>query len=147
MLKKYNGNTISLIARLGCFEANTFGRSSQKSKTIIVIKIIWIVRIRFTLTLYILAISSAIDTETIDAATLATVLPTNIVMSSLLGNAIKLLVYRKISLEDLKSSSRFFCFIEKNATSDPEKKAESNNSTTSKNIWNNQSISKKLWIL
>lgn len=78
------------------------------------------------------AISSAIETDTIEAATFTSVLPTNTVISSLLGKAIRLLAYLKISFEDLNSSSRFFCLIEKNATSEPEKKAENINSTISK---------------
>jgi len=52
-----------------------------------------------------------------------------------------------MSFEDLKSSSRFFCLVEKNATSEPEKKAENNNRTTSNITWFNQSISTRIQTL
>lgn len=90
---------------------------------------------------------SASATETIEAATLEMVFPTRIVINKRRGKAIKLFAYREIIFEDLKSSSKFFCFKEKNATSEPEKKAERIKNITSKNTWFNQSISKKKEIL
>jgi len=54
------------------------------------------------------------------------------------------LAYLEISFEDLKSSSKFFCFNEKNATSEAEKKAERNKKKTSKTVRYDQSISKKI---
>jgi hypothetical protein len=68
-------------------------------------------------------------------------------MSNLLGDEIKIPAYREISFEDLKSSFRFFCLTEKKATSEPEKKTESNNKTINKITWYNQSISTKIQIL
>lgn len=65
-----------------------------------------------------------------EAAMFASVFPTRIVISSLLGKAIRLFAYREMSFEDLKSSSRFFCLIEKNAISEPEKKAERTSNNT-----------------
>jgi len=57
------------------------------------------------------------------------------------------LAYLEIIFEDLKSSSKFFCFNEKNATSEAEKKAERNKRKTSKTVRYDQSISKKILIL
>ena len=131
MLIKYNGTAVNFTAKCGCFEANTFGKSSEKIRIIIVIKIIWIVRITFIFRSYKDAISSAMDTETMDVATFANVFPTRIVTSNRRGKAIKLFAYLEMSSEDLKSSSKFFCLIEKNATSDPEKNAERANNNTS----------------
>jgi hypothetical protein len=87
---------------------------------------------------------SAIETETIEAATFVIVFPTSIVTRSLLGKAIRLLAYLKISFEDLKSTFKSFCLIEKKATSEPEKKAEEITKMNNKSIWNIQSISKNI---
>jgi hypothetical protein len=110
----------------------------------IVIKIIWIVKIRFTSIVNSCAIFRAIETDTIEAATFAIVLPTRIVINKRLGNEIRSFAYLDINLKDLKSSSKFFCFNEKNATSEAEKKAEMINNKTSKATWYDQSISKKM---
>ena len=108
--------------------------SSLKSNTRTVSSRIWKVSTRFTDKLFCTAISSASETETIDAATLVSVFPMRIVINNLLGYKIRLLAYLNIIPEDLKSSSNFFFFNEKKATSDAEKKAENNSRITSASI-------------
>lgn len=90
MLQIFNGMAIIFANLNGFFEANTFGKSSPKSRIKIVISIIWIESTISKDTLKKFEKSIANETATIETATFTSVLPINIVTSNRLGKLMRL---------------------------------------------------------
>ncbi len=109
---------------MGFLEAHILGANSLKIKIINVRITICIVRIKFTGNDENAAKSKAKETAIIEAATLITVLPTNIVTSNLLGCSKS--CSRYLSIRGLLSIITFNRFLssENKETSEPEKNAE-----------------------